>query len=145
MTVKKFSPQAEEKNYRISPEAIPEVLLEQLLGQLLDSDHKKILVEAIENDGTIVPALISRIEAEDSATDEERAQYVLKVELLDGRGYTELVYLDSQRQISKRLSLYKRGLIIERTTVENILRQFPERADYILQKNKMLEQNQLQY
>ena len=145
MTVKKFSPQTEEKNYRISPEAIPEVLLEQLLSQMLDSDHKKILVEVIENDGTIVPALISRIEAEDSATDEERAQYILKVELLDGRGYTELVYLDSQRHISKRLSLYKRGLILERATVENILRQFPERADYILQKNKMLEQNQPQY
>lgn len=144
MTVKKFSPQAEEKNYHISPEAIPEVLLEQLFGQMLDSDHKKILVEAIEHDGTIVPALISRIEAEDSATDEERAAYVLKVELFDGRGFAELVYLDSQSRISKRLPLHKRGLILERTTVENILRQFPERADYILQKNKMLEQNQPQ-
>ncbi|GAG04201.1 unnamed protein product, partial [marine sediment metagenome] len=32
--------------------------------------------------------------------------------------------------------------ILERTSAENISREFPEQANYILQKNKMLEQNQ---
>jgi hypothetical protein len=155
MTVKNFDPRVEERDCQISPAAIPDVLGEFAFGQMLDSDQKEILVDIIEADGKIIPVLVSRIEAgslpvsqdrsnEADVTGEEAA-YVFKVELLNGLGFSEKVYLDDQRQILKRLSQQESTYTFERTSAENILKEFPEQGSYILQgKDKMLEQNQLQ-
>ncbi len=155
MTVKEFDLQAKEKDYQISPAAIPDILGEFTFSQMLDSDQKEILVDIIEADGKIIPVLVSRIEAsrlpvsqdrsnEADVTGEEAA-YVFKVELLNGLGFSEKVYLDDQRQILKRLSQQESTYTFERTSAENILKEFPEQGSYILQgKDKMLEQNQLQ-
>ena len=136
MTVKEFSLQTDEKDYQLSTAAIPEVLFDQLLVQMLASGCEKIIVDIIDAHGTITPAFVYREEAEDAA-------YVFELQLLDGRGFSEQLYLDSREQIFK-ISLWQEGLYtLERTDAENILSQFPERADYILQKSKTLEQNRL--
>ncbi len=142
MIVRKSDPQVEEKKYRLSSSAIPAVFLEPAFSQMLDGGYKKIILDIIEADGTIVPTIISRIKPKDIAAAGEETAYVLKLEFLDGRDFSELVYLDDQKQISKRLLHRKDIFILERTDAESILRQFPERADYILEKNKMLKQNQ---
>lgn len=145
MAVRRFNPWAKEKICQIGPAAVPGILLEQLFRQMLNSNHKQIIVDIIEADGTIIPAFISRIEAQDLPVAEEAAGYALRVELLNGRGFSQQVHFDNQKQISK-ISLQQESLyILERTDEENILREFPEQADYILQKNKMLEQNQPQH
>lgn len=141
MTVIKFSPHAEEEKYRLSAAAIPDVFLEQLLSQTLDSDNEKIIVDIIDADGVITPTLISRIETEDAADIGEKANYALKLEFLDGRGFYEQLYLDNRKQILKGLLWQESVYTLERTSIENILREFPERADYISQKNKMLKQD----
>jgi len=144
MTVRKLGPQAEEKNYPLNPATVPEVFLELTFSQILDSDRKKILVDIIDANGKIMPVFVARIEAEDQfmparASIAEDACYVLRMEILDGRGFSERVYLDGQRQISKRLLRQDGTYTIERTSAENILREFPAQADHILQRNKMLE------
>ena len=141
MTVRKSSQQAEEKKYQPGPAAVPAVLLEILFGQMLDSDHKKIIVDIIEADGKITPTLIARIEPQGPAAGEGEAGYVLTVELLNGRGFYEQVYLDNQKRISKRLLRQEGTYILERTSQKEILRQFPKWSDYILQKKKILEQD----
>lgn len=154
MTVKKFDRRTEEKDYHISPAAIPDVLGELIFSQMLDSDRKEIFMDIIEADGKITPALVSRIDtprpfalqnrSSGAAVTQEEAAYVFRVELLDGRGFSEQVYLDDQRRISRRL-LKQEGISLERTSTENILREFPEQGSYILQrKDKILEQRQLQ-
>jgi len=155
MTVKKFDRRAEEKNYPISSAAIPDILGELAFSQMLDSDQKEIFVDIIEADGKITPALISRIETPSHfasqnrsngvAATREEATYAFRVELLDGRGFSEQVYLDDQKRISRRLLQQESTYTLERTSAENILREFPEQGSYILQKkDKILEQNQLQ-
>jgi len=139
MTVKKFGRRVEEKNYQLSSAAIPDVFLDLTFGQMLDSNHKKIIVDIIEADGTITPALVSRVEAKDTAVAEDAAAYVLKREFLNGRGFSERVYFNDRYQVSKRLLRQQSIYTLERTSAEDIVKQFPERADYILQKNKMLE------
>lgn len=157
MTVRKYGVRTEEKNYQLSPAAIPDVFGELTFGQMLDSDHEKIFLDVISADGRILPTLVSRIEVKDPVVAEEdpilrffiktgireEIAYVLRVEPLDGWGFFEQVYLDGQKRVLIRLLQQEGIYTVERTSVENILRQFPERADYILQKNKMLEQNQL--
>jgi len=113
MTVSKLNPSSEEKKYQFGPAAIPKILLELLFIQMLDSSSEKLIVDIVEADGIITPALVSK------TTEVENGRYVLRAQLLNGRGF-----------------------YYERSGIENILKQFPERTDYILQKNKLLEQNQ---
>jgi hypothetical protein len=140
MTVRKFGQQAEEKNYRIGPAAIPNVFGEFIFSQMLDSGRKRIFVDIIGVDGRILSTLVSRIEMEDSAIAEETA-YVFRVELLNDHDFSEQLYLDDQRRILKKVLRQESIYTFERTSAENVLRQFPERADYILKKDKMFEQN----
>lgn len=162
MTVKEFDLQAKEKDYQIGPAAIPDVLGKYIFSQMLDSNQKEIFVDIIEADGKITPALVSRIEAgspfasqnRSSGADvaQEEAAYVFRIEFLDGRGFSEQVYLDNQKRISRMLLQQESTYTLERTGAENILREFPEQGSYILQspmdslrrKDKILEQNQLQ-
>ena len=155
MTVKESDLQTKEKDYQIGPAAIPEVLGKFLFSQMLDSNQKEIFVDIIGADGKITPALVSRIEASPSPSSQNRssgadvaqeeAAYVFGMKFLDGRGFSQQVYLDDQRRISKMLLKQESTYTLERTDAENILGEFPEQGSYILQrKDKILEQNQLQ-
>lgn len=155
MTVKEFDLQAKEKDYQISPAAIPDILGKYIFSQMLDSDQKEIFVDIIEADGKITPAHISRIEVSPLFASQNRssgadvvqkeAAYLFGMDFLDGRGFSEQVYLDDQRRISRMLLQQENTYILERTDAENILREFPEQGSYILQKkDKILEQGQPQ-
>jgi len=154
MTVKESDLQAKEKDYQISPAAIPEVLGKFIFNQMLDSNRKEIFVDIIGADGKITPALVSRTEASHSTASQNRsggadvaqeAAYVFEMKFLDSQGFSQQVYLDDKRQISRMLLQQESTYTLERTDAENILREFPEQGSYILQrKDKILEQNQLQ-
>ncbi len=136
LTITKFGEQLQENRYRRSPVAIPGTLLEQLLRQMLDSDKKEIIVDLIEPGGRIIPTYISGIETEDIAPQEEVWRMV-KLTPLDGRGFFQWVYLDDQKQISKILVREEEIYIYERADAEEAARLFPERAEYILQSDKL--------
>jgi hypothetical protein len=71
---------------------------------------------------------------------------ILEVGFLCEGGFSEQVYLDGKKQISKKafppflLSQESRGAsVLERVAQEDIIRKFPERADLILQKSNPLK------
>ncbi|MFA5240102.1 MAG: hypothetical protein WC476_10415 [Phycisphaerae bacterium] len=145
MTVKQFRRRAEEKIYQLGPAAIPDAISEFVFGQMLDSDLKEILVDIIEANGEIIPARIGRVEtpssldsqnqgSETGAAGEEPA-YVFNIELLDGRGFSEQVYLDEQMQVSRIVFQHESTYTLERTDAENVLKEFPEQGRYILQSS----------
>ena len=140
MTVKKYGIRLEEENYHLGPAAIPDILGGFIFSPMLLRGCKEIFVDIVGADGKILPVLIYRIEDKDIGAD-EKAAYVFRVELLDGRGFSELVYFDDEKQIFKRLIRHEGVYVLERSSSESILREFPERADYILKRKKMLEQN----
>jgi len=145
MTVKQFSLRAEERNYQIGPAAIPDVLSEFVFSQMLDSDRKEILVDIIGANGEIIPARVSRVETpqpldsqnQGSETDVagEEPAYVFNIEILDGRGFSERVYLDGQMQASRIVLQHESTYTLERTSAENVLKEFPEQGKYILQSS----------
>jgi len=138
MTVAQLAPKPHRENYQLGPAAIPEVLFDQLLIQMLDDDYQEIIADLIDAQGKIIPTLISKVKIDDTADFEEQAQFAFKLEFLDGRGFSESVYLDSQRRIKKRI-LHQQGVyIIERTDAQTVLEQFPERSEYILQSSEAL-------
>lgn len=154
MAVKKFGQRVEEKLCQISSAAIPDILSELLFSQMLDSSQKEVFVDIIGADSEIIPTLISRIEqprpvvsqnqSSVAAFTEEEIVYAFKVEFLDGKGFSEQVYLDEDGQVLGRLLQQDGTYTLKRTNTENILKEFPKEGSYILQKkNEVFEQNQL--
>jgi len=137
ITVRKFQAQFEEKIYRLGPAMIPDVFLDQLLLQMLESGGKEIVIDFIEANGKIVPTLVAVVEAAEDTPADKDAAYIFELELLDGRGFTERIYLNEQKEAYKRLARQDNIYILERTDAESIAREFPEHAEYVLQKNRM--------
>jgi hypothetical protein len=134
LTVRKFGVQPEEKSYQLGPAAMPNIFLQQLLSQMISSDTKEIVVDIIRPDGTIAPTYICRIESTDTAAD-QGAAYKLEVGLSSEGGFSEQVYLNRQKQISKKVLQLETVSMFERAALTDILKEFPERADLILQKS----------
>ncbi len=141
ITVKRFGPQAEEKSYHAGRAMIPAVLADMVFEQMLDSDYEKIIIDVIKTDGAVAPMLVSRTEATDRAGDVDNIEYVLMAEFLDGRGFSEMIFFDSQRQILGSILKQEQVYIFERTDLETVLKLFPQQADYILKKRKTLKPN----
>ena len=154
MTVKELDLQEEEKTYQISPAAIPDILGKYIFSQMVDSNQKEIFVDIIGADGKITPVLVSRIEASPSAALQNRssgadvaqreAAYVFMMKFLDGRDFSQQVYLDNQGRILRMLLQQENIYILERTDAENILREFPEQGDKILVQNQPQEGSEQQ-
>ncbi|MCK4753214.1 MAG: hypothetical protein KAS75_07190 [Planctomycetes bacterium] len=127
MTVRNFGVGAEDENFPLGGAAVPEILLDFVFSQMFQSSREKFIIDIIQPDGTITPALISKDET-------QQTPYALKLQLLDGSGFFEKVYLDDQMQISKAILQQDTVYLLERTDKETVLAQFPERADYLLQR-----------
>jgi hypothetical protein len=73
-------------------------------------------------------------------TGAEDAAYMVKLTPLDGRGFFKYVYLDDQSRICRISSSCVRGqgtLLFNRTEPEEAAKRFPERAELILQDEKL--------
>lgn len=140
-TIRKFGPQSKEKTYQLSSAAIPDILSELIFTQMLNSNYDQILVDLLTGEGKIIPTLVSRIQSDDTVLNEKEIAHALKVELLDGRGFFEFVYFDSQGLITKTIVHQDDVYILDRSDAETILALFPEAAEYLLEKKQVLEHN----
>ncbi|MEJ2700858.1 MAG: hypothetical protein P8Z79_00280 [Sedimentisphaerales bacterium] len=130
MTVTSTGSQLDVKKYYPGPAALPDFLFDAILRQMLDSDKSRIAVDLIDAGGQIIPTTISRIEQVNP-----RAGYAFKLESLVG---SQKIYLDEQRQISRRLIQHEGLYVLARTSAQNIAREFPEHAKRILRSNRVL-------
>ena len=138
ITVRKFQAKPGEKSYRLGPAAIPDVFLDQILMQMLESGKSQIIVDIIDAGGKIIPTLIAAVEVAQDLTADEDAAYAFMLELLDGRGFSEKIYLNDRKQVYLRLARQDNIYILERAEVGTIVREFPEHAEHILRNNQML-------
>ena len=128
------------QTYKPDPASIPDFLLDFVFTEMLEGSHAKIIVDTINADGKMVDVVISRIKTKYRRPSQTEAEYKLNVSFSDDGGFSEVVYLDSQSRILE-IFLEPDGIYFVRTNVEDILEKFPERADYILQREKILEQS----
>jgi len=138
ITVRKFQDRPAENTYHLGPAAIPDVFLDQILMQMLENGISRIIVDIIDAGGNIIPTHIAAIEVTKDLTAGEDAAYAFMLELMDGRGFSEKIYLNNQKQIYLRLARQDNIYILERAEVESIVDKFPEHAELILRKKQML-------
>ena len=134
MTVRDSGTQIESK-HRISPVAMPDIFIEAILSRIIESDTKQIITDIIDTDGKITPTIVSVIEEN---TADENASYTIKLEFLDGHGFYELIYLNKNMQITKVIVQQNNRYVLEAATRADIVREFPERADFLSQKSNII-------
>jgi hypothetical protein len=135
----------EESGYRISPAAIPTIFDSLAFSQIIESDHEEIFVDILNADGTILPLLIRRIDRERTAIERlfekeaarKEVAHIFRAEFMDGRDFYDEVFLDEGGRILKRLLKREAECALERTDAETLQSEFPERGDYILQRDKL--------
>ncbi|MHC4186628.1 MAG: hypothetical protein ACYSRQ_00400, partial [Planctomycetota bacterium] len=143
----KLSVPPAEKKYMASFSAIPEVFADILFSQILASEREVINVEFIESSGKITPVTISKIKPEISRPNLSKPAYALEMNFLDDSERSKTIYFDDQGQIIRQIlvipiqgrrllnvPLEKDVLTLVRSTSENLVAQFPEQAEQILQK-----------
>jgi hypothetical protein len=139
LTVTKFNQDTKQHSYKPGSSAIPDFLLDFVFTQMLESDYPKIIVDTITADGKIVEVAVSKAGTEDSRPSQTEAPYKLNVDFLGEPRISQQVYLDSRKRI---VQIRRNGTyLFERTSTDDILKQFPEQADRILQRNRILEQS----
>jgi hypothetical protein len=147
---------SEPNRYHTSGASAPDVLIEQLLARMIEDGLEETLVDMITPYGSIVPTHISQIRSESMpglpasgvrdalrrdpwglGAGAEDAAYMVKLTPLDGRGFFRYVYLDNQSRISSSCVRGRGTLLFDRTEPEEAAKKFPERADLILQDEKL--------
>jgi len=136
LTITKLGEPIEEKSCYPSSAAIPDILLEQFIGRMIESDKKEVIVDVIEATGRIMPTHISSAEPDESTAD-NGISYKVKIEPLDGKGFYQWVYLDDKKLISESISREERIYVFESVTPDEAVRLFPERAEHILNSERL--------
>ena len=140
ITVRSSDRRTREREYIVGPAAIPYILLEVVISQMLADSRKKIMIDTIEDDGTVVPTVISLFEDSELPQD---SSYAFKIEFIDGKGTYEEFFLNNQLEVIKKLVYQQSVFVLEQADVNDVLNEFPERADFILNKSEILENNRL--
>ena len=140
VTVIKYSNLGMEENrYKFSPTMIPEIFIESLLSQMLQDDINEIIIDIINSDGSIIPVYISYTEADEGIAENSDAIYAFRIDFMSEQDFSEYVYLDQQKQISRIILHQNQQYVLEKTSLENIAEAFPERADIILTRDEKLK------
>jgi len=124
-------------SFQPPPASIPSPLLDLLLAQLAESDVKQVLVNVIEDSGTPTPTFISRIKNVNSNPSNDQAYAFSLQPLVQGKAFRATVYLNRHKTISKIILHQAGGYTFIRTSAEEIVNLFPERANYILQTGRL--------
>jgi hypothetical protein len=147
ITLTMLSVPPEEKTYQSSFSSIPEVFSDMLVSYILESEIEQVYIEVIESNGKIIPLAIFRIEPDIAKPGLEKTASALQINFLDESGLSQKIYFDESGKTMREILIVpvsRRGLLSSssnqeiltfvRSTAENLVTQFPEQAEQILQK-----------
>jgi hypothetical protein len=117
--------------YELGEAAIPEIALEPILKKLLDSSQQAVIIDIIKSDGDIAPVYIEKTPP--------AKDHSIRIEWLDGRGYSQQSYYDSSHKTVKIVLSQDTTYTLNRTDANDISKIFPERANIVGNKKQLLD------
>lgn len=142
LTIKKIGFSSVENTCYPGTASIPDILLDSFFVKMLESNQQKAQIDMIKDNGKITPTLISRIENVQDDTTDNNAAYILRLDYLDIGSY-EKIYLDRDMKVFERLVQLDESYLFKKATVEQATKEFPERAEEILQITQNTNKNVL--
>ena len=110
--------------------AVPEILLEPVLIEFINSDIEQIMLDLIISQGVVIPAIISKIK--DAALPANVA-YAIEVDFLDKEQNYQLMYFDNYKNLVQINIQGRVNYNIKRADKDTILEKFPGWQEQILQ------------
>ncbi len=138
LTVRSTDSNGNDIGSRLSKAAMPDIFGDFIFSQMIDSGVDSVFIDVVDAEGRILPAFFARVRTEDISAS-QNFSYLFRLEFLDGRGFSQQIYLDDQRRVIRKVIRHGFVYALERASVEDILGEFPERADYITQKHRLPE------
>lgn len=120
------------RSYKPDSAAVPDFLLDLVLSEMLGGSDGRVIVDTISAEGRLVEVAISR--APKGGPSPGEAGYRLDVDFLGEPRYSQKVYFDGEGQILRMLVEQNGTYLLERAGVEDMLRHFPDWADYFLRE-----------
>ncbi|MHC4476465.1 MAG: hypothetical protein ACYTEL_12515 [Planctomycetota bacterium] len=139
ITVKRSDQRRNPLSYKPPPTSMPKFLLDLVFTQMLESDYHKIIVETIDDKGLPVEVVVHR--SEEAGPSDDGPIYRFNVDFEGVGGFSQQVYVDNEGRILRRLIEQDKVRLLERTDAKTILREFPERSNYILRSDEIMEQS----
>ncbi|MHC4758600.1 MAG: hypothetical protein ACYTE8_08075 [Planctomycetota bacterium] len=147
VTLTKLTVPPAEKKYAPSLLYVPEVFSDALVSYIQQSQREQVHIEIVEPSGKITPMAVFKIEPEIIKPDSERPAYALQINYLDDSGMSQKIYFDDEGKTIRQLLIlpaprrdFRRNsedriiLTLVRSTAENLVEQFPDQAELILEK-----------
>ena len=123
-------PSKRASRFALGAAMIPEVILEPILIEFLDSDIEQIILDLILSRGVVVPVFISKINDTELP---EGATYAIKIDFLNEEQNCHMMYFDNYKNLV-HINIHGRANYhIERAGKEAILEKFPAWQQKILQ------------
>jgi hypothetical protein len=136
MRIRSLAAQSEVRSYQPGPAAIPDIFLEQFILEMHDENISRAVLDVIDSDGKISPMLAQITESTDNSAIEGGFAFEARLDYLDEPGTSELVYFDSNKHIIKAVLQQTNKYILESTTVEKLLEEFPDYGRIIQQLSR---------
>jgi hypothetical protein len=127
-----------QRQYLLNPVAVPYAVVEAVFNQIITENIQKIMVDIIYHDGQVKPVVISFTEPDQSSD----AAYIVKLQQLDQDQVGEEFHLDNQMDVIKRIIRQDGIYVLQHSTLEDVVRIFPEREDDVRQRSRMLDDNE---
>jgi len=116
-----------QKKHKLSDAAIPDVIFELFLPQILNRFESQIVVDLIRYDGSIIPTVITK-----SKTDKNK----IELKLLNDRNIVQQYHIDDNGLITKAILP---NLKLVRTAKQQVLESFPQAQNFLLKFDELLK------
>ena len=100
-----------ELTYRPGEHAVPEILIDRLTRAFLDAYEKEALVDLVLANGTIIPVVISTVDASPDTDNKWGAAYSVRVRPLLGRDAYVTSYFDFEKNLVGKIEKNQRVLL----------------------------------
>ncbi len=132
-----------DRKYRPGPLAVPRILLELFVVQMFKQGIEQCVIDLIDEDGRVTPVVVSEISAEQARGDlgNDKIEYAAKLEYqyLGGQDSYRRMYFDGDKRVILEAVKREKLLFLERASGESLAKEFPERADLLLNSDKLKE------
>jgi hypothetical protein len=125
----------ETSEYELGEATVPDIILGPVLTKIMDSNEQAVIIDVVRSEGIITPAYIEKMPPAKGQTDSNS----VRMEWLDGRGYWQQTYYDTSKKAVKIVLGQKSTYTLSPADANEIIKIFPERADFVRDKNKVLD------
>jgi len=135
LTVNRLKNESVQFKTRLSDAAVPGAVGEAVYIEMINSGVEKLIVDVVFENGKVVPTVVT-------VQKDEPVGYIVKMKYL-GSNDEEETHLDDNMRVTKKILRQNIVLTLEPVETEELVRLFPERADFILQRIATMQQGKL--